>query len=115
MNRRRLVRRLALGWAAAAATCRRAQAAEPPGLRRVGVLAPNTAASEEVTLKSFFDDMRRLGWVEGRNLVYADDLAADLPVEQPNRFELIVNLRAARALSVKVPQSVVLRADRVIE
>ena len=39
----------------------------------------------------------------------------DLPVEQPWRFELIVNLRAAKALGVDVPPSVLLRADQVME
>ena len=40
---------------------------------------------------------------------------AEIPVEQPTFYEMVVNLKTARALGIKVRQSVLVRADRVIE
>ncbi len=82
MNRRRMLR-FAIGVGVGA--CALPLWAQNPaaGLRRVGVLAPSTRAQEEDTLKPFFDEMRRLGWVEGQTIAYdrayAGDRHQDLP------------------------------------
>ena len=95
----------------------RARVAELALKQRLPSMAPFREFAEEGGLMAYAPSIPEMF---RRSAVYVDKILrgakpADLPVEQPTRFELTINLRTAKALGLMIPQSLLLRADQVIQ
>src|SRR5262249_48171308 len=84
-------------------------------LPSVGVIASGYAAAGVLFFytNSLAEELQRVG-------VYVDKILkgnkpADLPVEQPTKYELVINLKTAKALGLTIAPSLLLRADQIVE
>jgi putative tryptophan/tyrosine transport system substrate-binding protein len=97
-----------------------------PHARRVAELAAKSRLPTMYELRPYVEAGGLISYgpdiidIWRRAAVYIDKILkgakpADLPVEQPIKFELLINLKTAKALGLTIPQSLLLRADEVIQ
>ena len=99
------------------ATSQRAQIADLAIKRRLPAIYGSSEFAEDGGLLSYgthFADLWR------RAATYVDKILkgakpADLPVEQPKKFELVINLKTAKQIGLTIPQTVLYQADKVIK
>jgi putative ABC transport system substrate-binding protein len=85
--------------------------------RKLPVVGISTEFVEAGALMSYhpnFSELLRLAATQAAKILEGAK-PADLPVQQASVFELVINMKTAKGLGIKIPQSMLLRADRVIE
>jgi putative ABC transport system substrate-binding protein len=93
----------------------RGQIAEMAVRNRLPSAAVESQLAEAGFLLSYgadLSDRRAAGFVDK---IFKGAKPADLPVEQPTKFELVINLKTAKAIGIVVPPALLSRADEVIE
>jgi len=124
MGRREFI--LTVGGATAWPLAARAQALK---LQTIGLLVPGTPSSHRPTLYSYREGVEAGGLMSHgpnirnmwrRGAEYVENILrgakpGDIPVEQPTKFALVVNMITAQALALEVPSTLLARADEVIE
>ena len=85
--------------------------------RAIPTMFHDTIFVEQAGLASYSANIYELGRQAARlaDKILKGARPGDVPVEQPTKFELVINLKAAKALDITIPRSILMRADRVIE
>jgi putative ABC transport system substrate-binding protein len=85
--------------------------------RRIPCVAPFRELAEHGCLISYGVDVNEYGRAVAGYVarILAGTKPGDLPIQQPTKFELVVNLKQAKALGLTIPQPLLLRADRIID
>jgi putative ABC transport system substrate-binding protein len=95
----------------------RTQLAEAAIKHRLPAIVPFREAAEDGALMAYgasLPDMLRRA-ADYIDRIFKGARPADLPMEQPTKFELVINLKTAKALGLSIPQSLLVRADQLIE